>query len=259
MDKAFLILLTGHLLGDFVFQTDWMVERKKRMSVLTLHVAIVVALTAGLFGGFPWMLLAILGVTHLVMDVVKARLLDSASWFAFAVDQFVHLGVLFGLAFSFPDAAAQGYWLRTLSPDDAAIAMVALTGLCAIILGVPVGGVVIALLIRSFLDQIRDVKNADDDRGDGGAVGEADLEGLKHGGKVIGWLERGLVLLLVLAGQPGGVGFIVAAKSILRYGDIKDGRQRRLTEYVISGTFLSFGWALLIAFVAAGVIAHWRS
>ena len=76
-----------------------------------------------------------------------------------------------------------------------------------------------------------------------------DSEGLKHGGKYIGYLERALILLFILMGEPSGVGFLIAAKSVLRFGEVKDASQRKMSEYIIIGTFMSFGWGLLIAVI----------
>lgn len=45
------------------------------------------------------------------------------------------------------------------------------------------------------------------------------------------------------------MGFLIAAKSILRFGEIKDARQRQEAESIIIGTFMSFGYGLLIAFL----------
>jgi len=64
-------------------------------------------------------------------------------------------------------------------------------------------------------------------------------------------------MLLVLINQPAGVGFLITAKSILRFGDVKESAQRKLTEYIIIGTFLSFGWGLLIAALTQMALAHW--
>jgi hypothetical protein len=52
---------------------------------------------------------------------------------------------------------------------------------------------------------------------------------------------------LFLIGQPGGVGFLVAAKSVLRLGEVTDKRHRMDAEYIIIGTLMSFGWGILIA------------
>ncbi len=75
-------------------------------------------------------------------------------------------------------------------------------------------------------------------------------EGLKNGGKLIGQLERMLVLILILIGQPLGIGFLVAAKSILRF---EESKVQLIAEYAIIGTLLSF--SLAIAFSSLAVWA----
>jgi hypothetical protein len=71
-------------------------------------------------------------------------------------------------------------------------------------------------------------------------------ESLPGAGRIIGLLERGLIFALILLGQPAGVGLLIAAKSILRFGAVKD--DRALSEYVIIGTLASFSWAILVAY-----------
>jgi hypothetical protein len=75
---------------------------------------------------------------------------------------------------------------------------------------------------------------------------EMSAESLPGAGRVIGHLERGLIYVLILLGQPQGVGLLIAAKSILRFGAVRD--DRALSEYVIIGTLASFAWALLAAY-----------
>lgn len=65
---------------------------------------------------------------------------------------------------------------------------------------------------------------------------------LKNAGKLIGILERILVLTFVIIGKLEIVGFLIAAKSILRYKDTNTIK----TEYVLIGTMLSFGIAIMI-------------
>lgn len=83
------------------------------------------------------------------------------------------------------------------------------------------------------------------------------FRGLPDGGRYIGWLERILVMLFVLSGYPQGIGFLIAAKSILRFGDIKNWHQRAATEYVIIGTFMSFVWAMVIAGLTQQALQIW--
>jgi hypothetical protein len=73
---------------------------------------------------------------------------------------------------------------------------------------------------------------------------------LKNAGKLIGILERMLVLTFVIIGKLEVVGFLIAAKSILRYKDTNTIK----TEYVLIGTMLSFGIAMMIGLVIEGVL-----
>lgn len=69
---------------------------------------------------------------------------------------------------------------------------------------------------------------------------------LKRAGTLIGYLERVLILTFVLLQQWEGIGFLLTAKSILRFNDIKSAEQRSLSEYVLLGTLVSFTVSIAI-------------
>ncbi|MGD8429914.1 MAG: DUF3307 domain-containing protein, partial [Ectothiorhodospiraceae bacterium] len=229
MTATAITLLAAHLLGDFVLQTDRMVERKRSPWVLLLHVVIVAGLSAALLGAVPPALMAVLFLSHLAMDALKVFALPSGAS-AFLADQAVHLAVIAGLAVAFPDAALSGVWAASLGDAYSAYLQVLAVAI-GLLLAVPAGGVMIGLLLRPLTAEL------DAEMGPG--------NGLTHGGRYIGWLERALTLLLFLAGQASAVGFVIATKSILRFGEIKDSKHRKLAEYIIIGTFLSFAWAIV--------------
>ena len=77
--------------------------------------------------------------------------------------------------------------------------------------------------------------------------------GLANGGLLIGILERGLIFLLVMVDQAAGIGFLIAAKSVLRFETTS--KDQRAGEYVIIGTLASFGWALLFAYATRYLLA----
>ncbi len=76
--------------------------------------------------------------------------------------------------------------------------------------------------------------------------------GLPHGGRLIGLLERSMIFLLILVGQPAGVGFLIAAKSILRFEETRD--SNIASEYIIIGTLASFAWAMACAWATLALI-----
>lgn len=240
MVSAFCELLTAYLLGNFIFPTEWISKRTRPIWSVAVSGAVVTLTSYLLLGTFHWRILVLLLLTHVAITATGAHATsDSAG--SFLVGQCVHFVVVLGLAYYFPNAAKDGWWTTAVKPDLSRWYFASLSCTSGIILCVPAGGVLIAKLIRPFTNEIRD----------------NDIAGLTRGGQYIGWLERILVMLLVLIDQPNGIGFLIAAKSILRFGEIKDASQRKVAEYIIIGTFLSFGWALLISVLTQRAIKYW--
>lgn len=235
MIETFLALLAAHLVADFVIQTDWVVAKKKRWWGMALHIAGVAVTAVLALGAFNFAVLALIVGSHLVMDLIKTFLMRDTPR-AFVVDQLVHLAAIVLAAFAFSDAAAQGWWGQ-LPAAQQNLYWSVLTWLSALILVVPVGGILAGKIMARWAEK--------------GGVDD----GLPNAGKYIGWLERGLILLLVVTGQAAGVGLLLAAKSILRFNDVK--QMRAHTEYVIVGTLISFAWALSIATVTLAALARW--
>jgi hypothetical protein len=72
-------------------------------------------------------------------------------------------------------------------------------------------------------------------------------EALEKAGLYIGILERLFIFGFVVMGYWAGIGFLIAAKSIFRFSDLSRSKDRKLTEYVLIGTLLSYGLAIMIA------------
>lgn len=238
MTETLLILLTTHLIADFPLQPDWLIRHKQNFIVLLARAAIVAIVAIILLGGWPINLLLILIGTYIVVDAIKVYLLPDTLG-PFLLNQAVHIIIIVGLAVSFPNAFWMGWWTAIPNAGQNAflIGLVLISGLIA---SLPMGAILIRKVTVNF-----DIEAVDQ------------IEGLKNGGLYIGLLERALVMLLILIGQPAGVGFLITAKSILRFGDVKEARQRKMTEYIIIGTFMSFGWGLLIAVLTQIALQHW--
>jgi hypothetical protein len=58
-----------------------------------------------------------------------------------------------------------------------------------------------------------------------------------------------MILTFVLVGSFEGVGFLLAAKSVFRFGELNKAKEIRTTEYVLIGTFSSFTIAILTGIV----------
>jgi hypothetical protein len=217
MIETLTALLFAHVLADFVLQNRWMVKNKARAAGLLSHGAVVLGTAVLALGGLSLGLLWLVGM-HLLTDYAKTRAPKGLA--AFATDQAGHLAALGALAVWQPELWYAGLWAGWA---DAALPVMAVVG--GLVLTTRAGGFAIGLLMAPFA--------------------EASPDGLQQGGRVIGLLERGLIFAMILLGQPEGVGMLIAAKSILRFGAVKD--DRAASEYVIIGTLASFGWAMIVA------------
>jgi hypothetical protein len=83
-----------------------------------------------------------------------------------------------------------------------------------------------------------------------------DAQGLQNAGLWIGRLERVLIVTAVLVDQFALIGFLVAAKSILRFADIQTSNNRQEAEYVLVGTLLSFTAAIAAGLLTKATLAY---
>ncbi len=246
MTETFAALLFAHTFADFMLQTNWMARNKRNPLALGLHLVIVYAMAIAAMGSVYPALLA-LALLHLGIDVGKLVL--GAVWKAskgfgpFMIDQALHIASLIAVAAYVPDLWAQGVWApgAIVTGDDTGILG---TGLWSEEAPLPVtllpslmalaAGFILATRAGGFAIGLYMARWQNDWPG-----------GLPEGGRAIGLLERALIFLLIMTGQAGGIGFLIAAKSVLRFGAVSD--DRKFSEYVIIGTLASFGWAIAAA------------
>jgi len=75
--------------------------------------------------------------------------------------------------------------------------------------------------------------------------------GLKDAGKTIGRLKRTLILTFALLGEFVAIPFILAAKSIARFEELKG---REFSEYYLIGTLTSILLAVIMGLVTKWVV-----
>jgi len=66
-------------------------------------------------------------------------------------------------------------------------------------------------------------------------------------GKVIGVLERAVLYLLMLTGDYSAIGFVLAAKTLVRFKELEDSKD--FAEYFLIGTLASLGGTISIRFL----------
>lgn len=225
----FIKLLLAHLLGDFVLQPNAWVkdkEAKKHKSVfLLLHIILHGMLAWALVWQADFIFYAFfLATLHGIVDLAKLHLQKNTTrrgWFI--ADQLLHLTVIGGITLLYNQTDLSLYAI------DSRFWVYA----TAVLLLTTPASIIIKTLISIWTP-------------DENATSEADLQ---NAGKYIGILERLFVFFFIVSGNFASIGFLMAAKSIFRFGDLTKSNDRKLTEYVLIGTLMSFGVAIAAGFL----------
>jgi len=226
-------LLIAHVLGDFVFQPNkWIIdkkERKHRSKFLYLHLAIhAVALTLLLGFDFSfWIGILTIVISHGVIDTLKLYFeTKKNSRSLFLLDQLIHLLVI---------AIVVYYYTSFENIVPQLITPTSLLLLLSLLNITFVGSILMRVLMGKWeLEEDNTEKS------------------LSQAGKYIGILERLFVFTFIVLNQWAAIGLLITAKSVFRFGDLSKAKDRKLTEYVLIGTLLSFGIA-----ISTGLLYLW--
>ena len=225
-------LLSSHVIADFFLQFDWLCKGKRKegmrgIAFQAIHALIHAAcayLLVGDWGG--WIIPLVIFITHFIIDIAKVKWFPTST-IAFLIDQLAHIAVMMGLWWALYVNQAVGMtWVNDIAQSST---------LWAILIGYMLMLKPSSLLISMFI------------RGWTPSNG-MQTQGMPNAGKWIGYIERVLILTFVITGNIEGVGFLLAAKSIFRFGDLNKAREIKITEYVLLGTLASFSIALLTGF-----------
>lgn len=221
--KLLILQLLAHLISDFYLQTGKSCKSKADNAFKSKHLYIHALITfacAWLFSlnvGYWWAAFVIASL-HLVIDGLKSICKNLKG--AFFIDQLLHVAVIVSMAVIFGriDTIVLPEWLPSTN----------------ILLWIV--AFVFCLRPANFFIQsiFKEAKiTVPDNEGNGG---------LPNAGRVIGNVERLLTLVFVMLGQYEAIGFLLAAKSLLRFRETDTLK----SEYVLVGTLLSFAFAILI-------------
>jgi len=246
------LLLAGHFLADFLFQTRAAVEAKRRGIGYAGHG--VVVLGAHLLALLPLLSLPVAGVAsgialvHVGVDRVKTAATRErpARLSAFLLDQAVHVAVVVGgwLLLVGTGSLPAVRWLSEAQLGD----WTAVVGLAAAFAFNATGG---SAVVEGVLDFLPRGPEPGGSGSRGGAAPGAGAGGYAGAGRLIGMLERTLMLFLVLYGQWAAAVLLLTAKSIARFEELKE---RRFAEYYLVGTLTSLLVATVIGLALGRVL-----
>ena len=176
--------------------------------------------------GSDFIIPVVILLSHTIIDLLK-RSIKRDSIALFLADQIAHLLVILVLSFYMQNKLTTGYWLVYFGLRFGVYLFKGISvNQLHVILITKFSSIIISYIIKPFQAKIIGLENNDG-------------EGIKTG-RLIGYLERLIILILFLSNLPAVVGFLITAKSILRYGEIKNEKDKIMVEYVLIGTLLSF-------------------
>jgi len=231
MVELSLMLVLAHLIGDFLLQpTAWVKDKKKykiKSKYLYLHLLVhfVLLLLITKFNREYFFALIVIVVSHFAIDCAKIyfeKKKTAKIWFV--TDQVLHLAVI---------AAVIRYYYPYEIDFEVIYSSKNLALATALVTVTYVSAIVLKIMLSKWSNQI--TKNNNDET--------------NNAGKYIGILERLFIFFFVVINFWEGIGFLLAAKSIFRFGDLKESKDVKLTEYILIGTLLSFGLGILCAMV----------
>lgn len=230
LTQLLVLQFIAHLLTDYSFQPDKKAEEKNKLGFkskfLKWHILITFIISWVLsfqlyfiYGAFA------IALTHWFVDGIKKHINNQINLkkYAYFIDQTIHLIFIVSIVLLF-NYCCEIKPLINISVNTKYLLIIAGYILCT-----KPANIFIKEVINAFEIKVNNMGNDD----------------LPNAGKLIGIIERFLVLTFIIIGQFEAVGFLIAAKSILRFKDDNTIK----TEYVLIGTMLSFGIAIALGII----------
>ena len=227
MTNLLILQCIAHLLADFTFQPQKWCDKKERELISKEHVYHVLIVFAfswilSFHVSFWWASLLIAG-SHFGFDILKSSLYkqNEGRKYLFFIDQAFHFTILVSVVYLFSKKTNVDFPITIT------------TNVAFLILALIVCTKPSNVFIKKFMESQGIIHKSKDEND------------LLKAGRLIGSLERLISFTLILFNQFAAIGFIIAAKSILRFRDTQTAK----TEYLLIGTMLSFGIAILFGII----------
>lgn len=226
--KLLILQLIAHVLADYIFQNDkWAKDKNRngaRSKYFIWHLAITFILSWILSFQLIFFIASLaITITHGFIDALKYKFLSNKriKRYAFYIDQLLHLIAILVIVLLFNR-------FFELNPIfNMPIGEKYLAVFAAYLICLKPANVIIKEIFYTYNIEVSNKKSG---------------ENIPNAGKLIGIAERIIALTLIIFGQFEIVGFLIAGKSILRFKESDTSK----TEYVLIGTLLSFGIAIIM-------------
>lgn len=233
----FLRLLLAHVLSDFFLQNDAWCKQKLEKRFACWHCyahAFIVFLLSwmALWTWSAWSFALCIAFSHWIIDCCKVK----DGFWSFVIDQMAHLLCLICFAFMY-----ENVWCGTMYflPED--------WNLILLYVLVFLTNAKPANILTKHILKLYSVHNPQEENGDASDYAKF------QSGALIGSIERWLIIIFIFLNHYEAIGFLLAAKSIIRFRDSDTTK----TEYVLAGTLISVFMAVVSALLFCSLEECW--
>ncbi|MDX8046200.1 DUF3307 domain-containing protein [Gracilibacillus sp. S3-1-1] len=282
-----LLLLLGHLIADFWLQSDKMVTNKlKNLPKHLFHHMLTTGIALVVVWGYQYefqhimtyfiLPFAFIIISHFLIDLLKIKLVDTIPRGStdnlqrlgyFLLDQLIHVVMICLVSIFFFNTKVL-YLLDFNKTNDVSWFHSIVFIIIIYILATSVSGHIIKFIIGSLPSKLTNFEGELTVKNQLNAVKTKSLpqtensfteeyhyfsysSPLRSRGKLIGYVERLLVIILTAIGAYQSIAFIIAAKSIARFKQLDD---RNWAEYFLLGTLSSILIGLVLGLIVQVVL-----
>lgn len=232
-----IVLFAGHIIGDFYLQTQKMADEKEEKLRCVLKHCIVyfvaMLLTTIPFAGLEMLIVVVFAaVIHMIVDVLKffyvkgLKKKKHSKLKLFLVDQIIHtltiMIIVYIVVSNNIEFEQLGIFSRIFSVVGVSKREFASWILAILIIHKPSN-----IFIQKMLSGYKLKVKGDEIKKDNNA------------GRMIGTIERAIMLMFLSIKQYSAIGLVLTAKSVARYNKIAEDEE--FAEYYLLGTLLSAG------------------
>ncbi len=250
MFREFIILLLlGHILGDFYLQTKGMAEiKEKSIKWVLIHClcywGTMLLISLPVMSYEITLAVTVISILHLVIDMgkyfyllvmtKKNRKTHITERNAFFIDQILHFLCIILIAYWIVMTDIGIRELKVVEDFFYAVGIsevLILSWILALLMIHKPANIAIQKLLMIYRPENKD----------------EDIKNDNNAGRFIGTLERIIMLMLLSIGQYSAIGLVLTAKSIARYDRIS--KEKDFAEYYLLGTLISTVIVIIISFL----------
>lgn len=243
--EILIVFLIAHILSDFYFQSESMARKKdKCFKYLVIH-SIVYGLVTLIIvklicTNFENIYLWIIIFSHFLVDALKYilkknKIIREHQRNIFIVDQVIHIAILMIVSYLMIKSG-KSYKYNEIVLDILNIIGISIRSIIVLIVQVLLVHKPANIFIVNIMQSYKPINKENNN-----------TENTKKAGRMIGTIERIIMLFFLLIKRYSSVGLVLTAKSIARYNKISEDKE--FAEYYLLGTLLSTICVLMISII----------